>query len=272
MILMSVAEEEMITQTKGGASGLEVENTLGRQGEATPGIAYNDQGLLIDLRKPLSEIGESDFIYQHYRALAQAVTLMLALKAKSGTTVGIHLNHWLHRNPYGRTTEPSDLMAALLSLNASLQLSGPAGEQTLSLDSLIAESERNDSCLRSIGQDEELANIHLPQQMPEEQSIYLKALNSKVWAFAQVGVAVWLRMENTSVAEMRLVANGITPTLWRLRNAEQVLIGQPLEEIWISRAVETLLAESMPSEQNRYKVPLVKGLLHRALNHLAQEA
>lgn len=261
----------MITQTKGGVSGLEDENTRRRQDEGLTGFVYNDQGLLIDLTTPLSEIGASDFIYQHYRVLAQAVSLMLALKAKNGTTVGTHLSHWLHKGSGGRTGEPSEFMVALLALNASLQFSGPLGEQTLSLDTLIDESERNDHRVLSIAQDEALTNIHLPRHMPEDHSLYLKALNSKVWAFAQVGVAVWLRMENGRVADTRLVANGITSTLWRLRNAEQILTGQPLEEIWISRAVESLLVEAMPMEQNRYKIPLAKGLLHRALNHLAQE-
>jgi xanthine dehydrogenase YagS FAD-binding subunit len=181
------------------------------------------------------------------------------------------MDRWLHGGIQERLGEPSDFMAALLALNASIQLSGVTGDRTVALETLVTHSLESTKRVYSPRQDERLANIQLARQSAGEQSICLKALNSKVWAFAQVGVAVWLRMDNAVVADTRLVASGISPTLWRLSHTEQMLIGQPLEENQITRAVESVLYEVTPAQPNGFKVPLVKGLLHRALIYLAQE-
>jgi len=264
-------ESKMIMHMRGGAPQPERADSNKQLHESPHGIVQSNEGTCLGATTTISEIAANDFVYENYRALAQAAALMATLQGRNSITVGTYISGWLNRGAQSRKGEPSDLATALLAFNAHIQLCAPVGERILLMDDVMTQGVDRDSRVPAIGQDEELVRIHIPRQLPGAHSLYLKALNSKVWAFAQVGVAVWLQMEKARVADARFVANGITPLPWRLRIAEQTLIGQALEETSITRAVESVLQEAMPLEQNAYKIPLVKGLLHRSLIYLAQE-
>ena len=95
-------------------------------------------------------------------------------------------------------------------------------------------------------------------------------MDRKVWSFALVSVAVTLRRNAEQVADAQIVLGGIAPIPWRVREAEQVLIGQAATSDQIDRAVATALASAQPLAHNRYKVSLAQSLLRRALLTLTE--
>jgi xanthine dehydrogenase YagS FAD-binding subunit len=97
-------------------------------------------------------------------------------------------------------------------------------------------------------------------------------MDRKVWAFALVGVAARLNMQDDTVGDARLVLTGVAPIPWRLHDAEQQLVGKRLDDTTISQVAEAGLADARPLQENGYKVPLAQSLIRRALQTLRSEA
>src|SRR5690606_26978442 len=152
-----------------------------------------------------------------------------------------------------------------------VQLRGPTGERTLTLDEFFQPPEEDRRQETVIQPDELLLTVRIPPLPQGTRSIYLKAMDRKVWAFALVGVAACLRLQDETISEARLVLSGVAPIPWRLTDAEQMLIGQRADEVTFARVAEAALAQARPLEHNGYKIPLAQSLIRNALNTLIQE-
>jgi xanthine dehydrogenase YagS FAD-binding subunit len=164
---------------------------------------------------------------------------------------------------------PSDPAAALLALDARVQIGGRRGERTLALSEffrLPSDAHRRETVLED---DELLFSIVLPAPPEGMRSTYLKAMNRRVWAFALVGVAAALRVDGGRIVEARLVLGGVAPIPLRFRSAEQILIGSNANEATFDRATGAALADAEPLSKNRYKLALARGKIRQALRKLA---
>lgn len=272
-----------------------------RLDELPRGIEENEHGTLIGALTTLTEIEMSDLIQSRFAVLAQAAALAATPQLRNMATIGgnllqrprcwyfrhAHFHCWLKggdechardgQNQYHAlfgdspcvASHPSDLPGALMALDAEVQLRGPTGERTLSLDEFFTLPQENHRRETNLAPDELIISIRLPPQPSGARSIYLKAMDRKVWAFALIGVAAQLQMEGDRIAGARLVLNGVAPIPWRLTAAEQMLTGQRPDDATIARVAESSLAGAQPLEHNGYKVPLAQSLIRRALHHLA---
>ena len=66
----------------------------------------------------------------------------------------------------------------------------------------------------------------------------------------------------------RVVLGGVAPIPWRAPNAEACLLDGGLSDEGIRRACEAAVEGAQPMGQNAYKIPLVSGLLGKALRSL----
>jgi xanthine dehydrogenase YagS FAD-binding subunit len=157
----------------------------------------------------------------------------------------------------------------LLALGAEVQLRGPGGERTISIDQFFAPptDERRAETMLDYG--ELVLSVHLPALAQGTRSTYLKVMDRKVWAFALVGVAAALRMEGQKIVDARLVLSGVAPIPWRAQAAEQVLIGADVDGELFAHAADIALVDAQPLAHNRYKVPLAKTLVRQALTTLS---
>jgi len=89
-----------------------------------------------------------------------------------------------------------------------------------------------------IGRDELLLSVLLPPLPAGTRTLYLKAMDRKVWAFALVSVA------------------------------EQELLGAEVGDELFARAADAALSGAELLRHNAYKVPLAKTLIRRALTIL----
>jgi xanthine dehydrogenase YagS FAD-binding subunit len=175
---------------------------------------------------------------------------------------------------------PSDFAPALLTLDAEVRLQGREGERRLSLEEfytlpqLHPKGHRGNARLRArrqetlIAPDELLVSVHIPQKVGESRSIYLKAMDRKVWAFALVSVAMVLHLEQNKIADARIVLGGVAPIPWRVTAAEQALVGNEPGEACFLHAAQEACAGARALEHNAYKIPLVQSLIQRALRTL----
>jgi xanthine dehydrogenase YagS FAD-binding subunit len=264
------------------------------------GIQATDGELVIGALTTLSEIEHDPAIRQRYPVLAEAVGQAATPQLRNMATIGGNLLQrprcwyfrdrlfqcWLkggtechardgenqHHAILGESpcvaVHPSDAAAALMALGASVRLRGPSGERTIAVEELFAEPTEQHRTETTLQDGEILLDVRVPAPAANSRSVYLKAMDRKVWAFALVGVAAVLQVDGDTISDARLVLSGVATIPWRARAAEQALIGQPATAETFTRAAEAVLDRAAPLEHNGYKVPLARSLIRRALSDL----
>jgi xanthine dehydrogenase YagS FAD-binding subunit len=273
-----------------------------RLAELPSGIADTAQGLTLGTLTTLADIETHAVIRQHYPLLAQAAAGAATPQLRNMATLGGNLlqrprcwyfrSRLLHCWLKGGTAcpahdgenqfhalfggnpcyavHPSDLAPALVALDAQVRLQGRGGVRTLPIAKFFAlptEDRRHET---EIGRNELLLSVFVPRLPEGTRSLYLKAMDRKVWAFALVAVAAALRLDGRRVADARLVFGGVAPIPWRASAAEQELLGAEANNALFARVAEVALSGAEPLQHNAYKVPLAKHLIQRALITLTQ--
>jgi xanthine dehydrogenase YagS FAD-binding subunit len=147
---------------------------------------------------------------------------------------GQHREHAIFANDYCASAHPSDVAAALLALDATVETTRAAGP----LAGLYRLPDDHDRNLVDLGADELITRIHYERP---EQSVYLKAMDRKRWAFALVGVAA-ARYDDG----VRLGLAGVAPIPWRLASLDD-------------------LEQATPLPGTAYKLELARALGRRAI-------
>jgi len=116
----------------------------------------------------------------------------------------------------------------------------------------------------AIGPGELITRVTLPATPFAARSAYVKARDRASYAFALASAGVALHLEGGRVRAARVALGGVATKPWRSREAEQALEGQPATDAAFERAAAAL-AGAQPRPDNRFKVPLGKATLVRAL-------
>ncbi len=264
------------------------------------GISETEDGITIGALTTLSEIETSDLLAEKYTLLCEAAGLAATPQLRNRATLGGNLLQrprcWYYRNKHidcwlkggndcpakeGQNqlhaiieespccaVHPSDLAGCLLALDASVTLCGKAGERTLSLADFFAPPTDNRRRETVIEDDELILSITIPALPHGTRSTYLKAMDRKVWAFALVGVAAVLHVEQNEIKDVRLVLNGVANVPYRLEETETALLYEEATEKVVVKSAENALTDAEPLSNNHYKVTLAKRLLQLALTDL----
>jgi xanthine dehydrogenase YagS FAD-binding subunit len=167
-----------------------------------------------------------------------------------------------------QAVHPSDPAVALLALDASVVIAGPAGERTLPLADLYRLPDRESRRATVLALDELITEILIPAPPAGSRSAYVKVAERPAWDFALVSAAVRLTVSGDVVEEARVALGGVAPAPWRALEAEGALAGKPLAPEVIAEAAEAATAGARPLEHNGYKVDLVRGVVRQALRSL----
>jgi xanthine dehydrogenase YagS FAD-binding subunit len=261
------------------------------------GIEEEEGEIRLGALTTLAEIEQSASIRDRLPALAEACALAATPQLRNMATIGGNLLQrprcWYFRSPLFKcwleggdecqaregenqqhavfdhspcvAVHPSDPAVALLAYDATATLRGPSGERTIPLHELLqppTEQRRTES---TIAPDELIAHVRVPVPAAGTRSVYLKAMDRKIWAFALVSVAVVTRVEAGKVAEARIALGGVANVAIRASTAEQALTGTAPDEAVFARVAGAALEGAQPLALNGYKLPLLRGLLTQAL-------
>jgi xanthine dehydrogenase YagS FAD-binding subunit len=158
------------------------------------------------------------------------------------------------------TTQPSDPASALVALGASVTFELGEVDATVRVEELLEAPADDDRRLHRLPHGAVVRHIDVPR--PDGPSTYLKAMDRAAWQFALVGVAA-VRSGDRAI----VVASGVAATPHRLTSVADAL-GTDWSETSISGAAEAAADGLAPRERNRYKVPLLQGLVRRSLESL----
>ena len=160
---------------------------------------------------------------------------------------------------------PSDLATCLTALDARVTLKGAGGERELALGDFFAAPEDGRRQENVAADDELLWCVDVPSE-GKGSSVYLKAMDRKVWAFALVGVAAVSTPIDGGGRRLALAASGVANVPWRLEDVERGLADvDPDDATGVEAAIEAGLADARPLSNNAYKIPLLKRLIARAV-------
>lgn len=260
----------------------------------------DDGSMVIGALTSLSEIERHAGLVERFPALVEAVSQAATPQLRNMATIGGNLLQrprcwyyrsslfqcWLkggdecqardgensHHAIFGESpcvaVHPSDAAAALVAYSARVRLRGPHGERTCAVEDLFAEPTADRRTETVVRPDELVLAVELTAQASGSRSVYLKAMDRKVWAFALAGLAVSLTLDAGRITAARVVLGGVAPIPWRAREAESVLTGQPVTADLLHRAADAALHGAHPLEHNDYKVALARNLVHKALGGL----
>ena len=166
-------------------------------------------------------------------------------------------------------THPSDLPVALVALDASVALAGPAGTRRVKLADfylLPGETPWRETVLAP---GEIITAVELPAAPWARRSHYLKLRDRASFEFALVSAAVALEVADGTVRTARVALGGVAPMPWRAAAVEAALVGQPAGRDAFTRAAAHAAEGATPASRNRFKVTLAQRAVARALGALA---
>ncbi len=249
----------------------------------------------------LAEIERHPLVREHATALSQAAGLAASPQLRNMATIGGNLLqrprcwyfrdsevscwlkggescpaiegenqlHAIFADSPCRAVHPSDPATALVALGAHVRIRGKLGERSVPIEQFFAppvDERRNENTL---GSDELITGLDIPVETPESRSLYLKAMDRKVWAFALVSVGLSVQFSDQIVSNARLVLGGVAPIPHVSHDAANLLIGHPLDPDRFDAVAESALADASPLRLNGYKLPLATGLIRQALTEIA---
>ncbi len=160
---------------------------------------------------------------------------------------------------------PSDPAVALVALEATVEVQGPAGTRSIPIaEFFVLPTVRLDG-ETALGPGEFVSAVHLPAHSAGGVQRYEKAMQRGGWDFALVSLAAVKRPDG----EIRLVLGGVAPVPWRVTDSieEDTGVGG-LSEDDIETLAERALYDAEPLAQNGYKVPMAAALLRDAIRAL----
>jgi xanthine dehydrogenase YagS FAD-binding subunit len=167
-------------------------------------------------------------------------------------------------------THPSDMCVALAALEATVHVTGPAGERAIAFADfhrLPGDTPQVDTNLRP---NEIVTAVELPVPGFAANYSYLKIRDRLSYAFALVSIAAALEIEGGKIKEARLALGGVAHKPWRDPAAEAALRGQAANEAAFTRAAELLLRDAKGYEHNSFKIDLARRGIVRTLTQAAQ--
>ena len=165
---------------------------------------------------------------------------------------------------------PSDIAAALVAYEALIVIAGAKGTKTVPVEKFFVLPEQDITRETILEPGEVVTAILMPKPLQGLRSSYRKVRARGSWDFALAGIALALRFNGGKLAGARIVLSGAAPIPWRSPDAEDAIVGRPLDESTIARAAAAAMKAAQPLEHNEYKIDLFKGLLAEELAAHAQ--
>lgn len=153
---------------------------------------------------------------------------------------------------------PSDLAPVLIALRAVMRTSAreiPAGE-------FFRAGAGSGTVLAD---DEILLYVEIPLPKAGTAQHYEKFRIRRAIDFPIVSLAAVFRREGDVIADASLVLNAVYPVPVQLKEAEQYLIGRMPSEETAREAAALAVRDTIPLEDNRYKINVTRALVRRAV-------
>lgn len=225
-------------------------------------VTFGDAGLRIGTLASIHAVETNPAVREHYAILASACHVVANIRIRNLATMGGNVAHADYQ---------SDPPAALLALDAGVELTGPSGTRELPLDDFLVGSYET-----TIQADEILTAIRVPPLPAGTIGRYLKFTTRSSEDRPSAGVAVLTRVTDGKVDDLRVVVGAVSSRPIRVREAEASVRGEPPTAAMIASVARTAAGAVEPIGDLRgtadYKRRLTEVLTRRLLTDSLQGA
>jgi carbon-monoxide dehydrogenase medium subunit len=232
--------------------------------ESMQGIEHDGETTSIGALTTYAEIDDTEQLWDGATALAEAASEIGDTQVRNRGTIGGNLAH---------SDPASDLPGAAIASDLTLVAEGRDGERRIDADDFFIAMYMTD-----LAEDELLTRVEVPRVNGSAGGAYVKK-PSPSSGYALVGVAARLHLDDGTVTDARVGANGVMDHGVRLDPVEDALEGERLNEDTITAAAEHAAAdldESMMMDDIQasaeYRAHLLEVYTERALERAAERA
>ena len=163
-------------------------------------------------------------------------------------------------------THPSDMCVALAAIGATVEVQKvDGGSRKIDFEDFHRLPGNQPEKDTNLEPGELITHIHLAKPELSNHYAYVKIRERSSYAFALVSVAAGFQIEDGKISKIGLAMGGVAHKPWKLIEAEEFLLGKKPTETNFGKAAELAMKDAKPFEGNRYKVPMGKNAIVRAL-------
>lgn len=212
-------------------------------------------GLRIGALASIHAVERHPVVREHYPVLAEACHVVANIRIRNLATIGGNLAHADYQ---------SDPPAALVALDARLELQGPDGVREVALADFLHGAYDTD-----LAPGELVRAVLLPPPAAGWRGAYLKFTTRSSEDRPTAGVTALVRLDGGRCTDLRLVVGATTPAPVRLTGVEDRLRGGRLDAAALADAGALAEAAIDPLDDlrgsARYRKRIVGALVERAL-------
>jgi NADPH-dependent glutamate synthase beta subunit-like oxidoreductase/CO/xanthine dehydrogenase FAD-binding subunit len=153
---------------------------------------------------------------------------------------------------------PSDMGTALLALKGKIVTT----KRSIEASEFFAPHAAAPTVLEA---DEVIKEIVIPKLPDGAQQQYLKFTLRKPIDFAVVSVGSVISIHNGTCTDARIALGAVAPAPFRVKAAEEKLIGRRITEQTAAEAAEAAVSDARPLSKNAYKIQITKTLVKKAI-------
>lgn len=161
---------------------------------------------------------------------------------------------------------PSDTAVALLAMDATLLVRNGTDQKAVPVREFYVLPETDPTVETILGPGDILTAIQIPAPLPGLRSVYQKHADRAVFDFATVSVAIYADVRSDTIHSIRVALGGVAPVPWLQESVGRNLTGISVNDTAaINRAAGKALQDTMPLEQNGYKIALARNMIADAV-------
>ncbi len=225
----------------------------------------DDGGISIGAMTTLQTLMSSPVIQAGYGVLCETAAQIGGTELRNVATIGGNIAGAL---------PCADLPPPLMILGAQIKLASETGERWVAIEGFFSGFGQT-----SAAPGEVLSEISLPPPEPDSASLYLKYHDRQSMDMTVVGVGASVELDpgHGRFKDIRLAFAGGAPTVYRARQTEAVLRGEPLSEAGLEAAAEAACEEANPRANSwradpEYRLELIRNLTKRAIKGAWEKA
>jgi xanthine dehydrogenase YagS FAD-binding subunit len=265
-------------------------------------VATPDGGLKIGAGVKIADLAEHPQVTKLYPAVVAAAGEVGTPQIRNAGTVGGNVNQrprcWYFRqedfncykkggnrcfSPAGENqyhaifgnegpshiVHASSLAVPFTAYGATFRVVGPSGERMVAAaDYFTMPTLQNVRKENVLADDELLTHVMLPAPGNIRSGHYeVRYKESHDWPLAFTTIV--LSLNGNTIRSARVVLGAVAPIPWRSTDAEQALVGKPLNEATAIAAGEAAVRAAKPLSRNGYKVQITKTAVKRAVMQIA---
>jgi carbon-monoxide dehydrogenase medium subunit len=214
-------------------------------------------GLDIGAMTTLTSLERSADVRAHAPVVTQTLLTLSNVRVRNVATVGGAL---AHGDPH------MDLPPVLMALGASITIVSPDGERSLLVEDLFSGYYET-----TLAKNELIASVQVPAQ-GGKRAAYTKVTTGSTDDWPALGIAVVIEQDANAIKTARIVASAATEKATRLKAAEAILNGNPIDEKLLRRAADAAVEEAEFVADVRGSVPYKRELMRVYVQRAVQAA